>query len=123
MMVWVISPNLTERALVVAALEELGLAANGFETLGELLEHGQPDTLPNVVVLDSGTVDLSLFSVLRERAPRAATVLLGTQWEKAISADYVLRRPISIGELTEKIHSILGGFGASASPHDTIDTH
>lgn len=123
MMVWVISPNLTERALVVAALEELGLAANGYETLGELPEHERPDTWPNVVVLDSGTVDLSLFSVLREKAPRAATVLLGNQWAEAFSADYVLRRPISIGELTEKIHSIVEGFGTSASPLDTIDTH
>jgi CheY-like chemotaxis protein len=111
MTIWVASGNTTERALIVAALEEEGLEARGLESHAELLAalaHGPP---PEVLLLDVGALDLTRenWVNITRLAPSAGTVLVCGSTTEMLPANLVLRRPISIGELVSKIKPITGG--------------
>lgn len=111
MKVWVLSAEATELALIVASLAEEGFEARGFQIADDLdvaLSSGRP---PDVLVLDTNVPKLTSaeWDKLRSHAPSAVTFLMTGSLVNILRADHIIRRPISIGELSTVIKTIIGG--------------
>jgi DNA-binding response OmpR family regulator len=106
--VWVVTANPIDRALIVAQLSEEGFQAQGLESISDLFAHN-PVTLPAALILDMGDsgLDADKWGAIRSLAPSARTILLKRAGGTAFSADLVLERPFSIGELVGKIGTLL----------------
>jgi hypothetical protein len=111
MRVWVTSGNTTERALLVASLAEAGFDARGFESTKEVRAELGKGLIPEVLVIDTlGVAPMSEeLETMQPRAAGAKLVLISGGAPEPLPADLILRRPISIGELSEKIKGITGG--------------
>jgi hypothetical protein len=66
---------------------------------------------PEVLVVDAGQSDLTreAWEALTGLAPDSLTVLILGALAEPLPADHILRRPVSIGELANKIRKITGG--------------
>ncbi len=108
--IWVVSENTNERALIVAQLEEEGFEARGFESLADLFAALAVET-PRLLVID--TMDLGLdtgkWEAVRMLTRSVRTILITPAGTSALPADLVLPRPFSIGELVGKIDLIIFG--------------
>jgi hypothetical protein len=111
MTIWVASGNTTERALMVAALVGEGFEARGFETPADLVATLSSGLAPRVLVLDPGRLDFKreAWEAVKGLAPDALTVLILGANSEPLDADHILRRPLSIGDLANKIKKIVGG--------------
>ena len=111
MTIWLASGSPTERALMVAALEEEGFDACGFETLAELKNDLMRGDSPDLLVLDSGALEISggSWDDLKRIAPTTRSVLIVGSTSEALPADHILRRPISIGDFLNYMKRIIGG--------------
>ncbi len=111
MIVWVLSTNPTERALIVAELAEEGFAARGFESVSDLMTGLAVGQTPDALILDAGEVELApdTWKAIRARAPAARTIVITGLLGGSPPADQVVRRPFSIGELANKIKAKMGG--------------
>jgi DNA-binding response OmpR family regulator len=111
MIVWVLSTNPTERALIVAELAEEGFAARGFESVTDLMADLAVGQTPDVLILDAGEVKLApdTWKAISSRAPAARTIVITGLLGSSLPADRVVRRPFSIGELADKIKAMMGG--------------
>ncbi len=111
MIVWVLSTNPTERALIVAELAEEGFAARGFESVSDLMAGLAVGQTPGVLIIDTGEVEVApdMWNAIRARAPAARTIVITGLLGGALLADQVVRRPFSIGELANKIKVMMGG--------------
>jgi DNA-binding response OmpR family regulator len=107
--VWVVSANTNERALMVAQLAEEGFDARGLETLSNLFAALAQEPAPHVLVIDAGTtgLDAAKWDAVKQLASASNTLTLEPAGALRPSADAVLRRPFSIGELVGKIESLI----------------
>ena len=105
--VFVVTPNLNARALVVAELSEDGFDALGIESFAELFAELAGGAKPRVVVLD---VALGLnddkLQAMKTLAPRAEIIVISGVGGPAVTANQVLRRPFTIRDLMSKIKRI-----------------
>ncbi len=106
--VWVVSGQTVERALIVAQLAEEGSQARGFESLADLFAALTQETPPRVLVIDP--LQLQLDEANWERIGSLAlstrTLLILSAGVTPHPADSTLRRPFSIHELVGKIRQV-----------------
>lgn len=97
MRVWVAAPAWNERALIVAQLDAEGYEARGFESLSELRAALALEPAPDLIILDQSPLERTLGKeqAIRQMAPEAQFLFV--------------RRPVSVGEITERVRRILHG--------------
>lgn len=106
MNVKVISPNSTERALIVAALEGEGIHAGGFKSIEDMLLAPRGGDPSDVVVVDSNVTDLDRIEAADERFQGAKICIVEGSIPSDVAADKHFRKPLSIGELIESIREL-----------------
>lgn len=97
------------RTLLRAQLREQGYDARGFETLAEVAEALVSTPAPGLVVFDTTDSDAAETAAhLREWAERLPVLVIASAQEDVPpGAARVLRRPVSIGQVTELLDELL----------------
>ena len=97
------------RTLLRAQLREQGYEARGFETLAEAAAALVSGPAPAAVVFDTTDSDPAETAThLRQWAGRLSVVIIaGAQEQIPFGAARMLRRPVSIGQVTEVLEELL----------------
>jgi DNA-binding NtrC family response regulator len=109
--IWVALRSTTERSLLVASLTEEGFDARGFESTADVraeLASGHP---PEVLLIDTGGSERMREELenIGSLAPDSLKVVITGLVTEPLTADLILQRPISVGQLAEKIKEVAGG--------------
>lgn len=112
--VWVVGRKWRARALLRAQLREEGYEALGMETAADALEAlGRPgSSVPDVLFLDprGGTLgpgEASLLGRIAASPPPEVLVLAGAGEECPVAHAAVVRRPVSIAALVDRIRRLV----------------
>jgi DNA-binding response OmpR family regulator len=109
--VFVIAEEWLLRANARAQLRDQGIEALGMETMDDAAQAIAQGTLPDAIVLDAGSAAAADPRVpqLAARAPLIVVAYRSTASPALDSAATVLWRPLSIGEVVEKVRELLKG--------------
>lgn len=124
MRVLIVMPAQWPRALIRAALREAGYDALGAPNLDEALTYPADEVgrgPVRLILLDQQAVpekDDQMLRRLLDRHPEAETVLLRGAFQRSIPGPWrdVVQHPVSIAELTERVHQMLPLSSSTAGP-------
>lgn len=111
MIVWVILDNPIERALLAASLAEEGYESKGLGSLSEARAELIRQIHPDFLVVEPQLSDMGseAWEEIKKLALETRTIIIERIQGPNLSGDILMRRPVSVGEVTAKIKRLAGG--------------